>query len=94
MGAIALGYLLAQSVLHFVNIFASPVAAWVSHNEYRALMANASTTPASPMRYALPDLARFVILMPVWYLLMRWLYFKPIKTTSIDSAENTETNGS
>lgn len=25
VGAIALGYLLAQTILHFVNIFASPV---------------------------------------------------------------------
>src|SRR6185437_5096899 len=29
VGAIALGYLLAQVILHFVEIFASPVAVWV-----------------------------------------------------------------
>jgi hypothetical protein len=38
MGAIALGYLLAQCILHFVNIFASPIAGWVSRNDYRAIV--------------------------------------------------------
>jgi len=30
VGAIALGYLFAQGILHFVTIFASPVAGWLS----------------------------------------------------------------
>ena len=35
VGAIALGYLLAQGILHFVNIFASPIAGWVSRSYYK-----------------------------------------------------------
>jgi hypothetical protein len=30
-------------------------------------------------RYALPELIDFLLLMLVWYILMRWLYFKPGK---------------
>ena len=35
VGAIALGYVLAQTIMHFVNIFASPIAGWVAQEEYR-----------------------------------------------------------
>jgi hypothetical protein len=87
VGAIALGYLLAQCVLHFVNIFSAPVAGWISHNEYRALIPNAGATSGSSLRYALPDLARLVILLPVWYSSMRWLYYKPLETIAPISDE-------
>ena len=80
IGAIALGYLMAQSVLHFVNIFASPIAGWVSRSDYRAIIPSGSALTGVALKDALPDLISFVVLFVVWYLLVRWLYFTPPKT--------------
>ena len=82
VGAIALGYLLAQVILHFVEIFASPVAVWVSRNYYQSIVPR--TTPSAGLSFqdALPELERFLVLLLVWYLLLRWLYFKPVKETA------------
>jgi predicted Kef-type K+ transport protein len=76
VGAVALGYLFAQAILHFVNIFASPVVGWVTRNEYREMI------PASAgfsLRDTLPELIRFFLLLLVGYVLLRWLYFNPLK---------------
>jgi len=80
VGAIALGYLLAHCILHFVNIFASPVAGWVSRNDYRAIMPGGAAMVGFSLKDALPDLSRFVVLFVVWYVLVHWLYFTPSKT--------------
>jgi hypothetical protein len=90
VGAIALGYLLAQCILHFVNIFASPIAGWISRNQYRAFMPNGAALPGFSLKDALPDLSKFVVLSLVWYLLVRWLYFTPPKTDASKPAPNPE----
>ena len=87
VGAIALGYLLAQCAAYFVNAFSSPIARWVSRDEVRALIPNAGAPSGSSLRYALPELVRFVILLPIWYLLMRWLYYKSPKAITPISDE-------
>jgi hypothetical protein len=89
VGAIALGYLLAQGILHFVNIFTSPVTGWVTRNEYREMMPRTASSAGLPLRLALPELIRFSLLLLVWYLLLRWLYFKPLKDSS-EPAKNPE----
>ena len=90
VGAIALGYLLAQCILHFVNIFASPIAGWVSRNDYRAIVPGGAALAGFSPRDALPDLSRSVVLFLVWYLLVRWLYFTPPKTGASEPAPNPE----
>jgi hypothetical protein len=90
IGAIALGYLLAQCILHFVNIFASPIAGWVSRNDYRAIIPSGAELVGFSLKDALPDLTRFVVLFLVWYLLVRWLYFTPPKTDASAPAPNPE----
>jgi hypothetical protein len=80
VGAIALGYVLAQVIMHFANIFASPIAAWIARDEYRRLMTQslAPQSPAPigfPYRNALPELLSFLFLLPIWFVLLRWLYF-------------------
>jgi len=75
VGAIALGYVLAQCILHFVNIFGSPVAAWVTRNEYRDVIPHTAPVPGFLLRDALPEFVRFSLLFVVWYVLVRWLYF-------------------
>jgi hypothetical protein len=90
IGAIALGYILAQCILHFVNIFASPIAGWVSRNDYRAIIPGGASLAGFSFKDALPDLSRFVVLLLVWYLLVRWLYFTPPKTDASEPAPNPE----
>jgi hypothetical protein len=90
VGAIALGYLLAQSILHFVNIFTSPLAGWVTRNEYREMMPRTASSAGFPLQLALPELIRFSLLLLVWYVLLRWLYFKPLKNDSYELAKNPE----
>ena len=90
VGAIALGYLLAQCILHFVNIFASPITGWISRNQYRAIMPGGAALPSFSFKDAVPDLTKFVVLFLVWYLLVRWLYFTPSKTNASKPASNPE----
>ena len=88
VGAIALGYLFAQAFLHFVSVFASPVAGWVSRKQYGALVPGPSTLPGFSLQEALPELVRFLVLLLVWLVLMRWLYLKPVKKQESESALN------
>jgi hypothetical protein len=79
IGAIALGYAFAQGIFYFVNIFASPVAGWVSRKQYGGLVRQTASLPGFSLQDALPDAVRFVVLLLVWVILLRWLYFKPLK---------------
>lgn len=79
IGAIGLGYLLATIISHLANILASPIAGWVSRKEYGAFAAKAAELGAFSYQEALPELARFAVILLVWYLLVRWLYFTPLE---------------
>jgi hypothetical protein len=75
VGAIALGYVLAQAVLHFANIFTSPFTEWLVRREYPR-MSELGARPGLSLRPALPELVRAVALIVLLYFLLRWLYFK------------------
>jgi hypothetical protein len=81
VGAIGLGYLLATSISHLANIFASPIASWVSRKEYGEMMPKVSQ--GFSYQEALPELARSVVILVVWYSLVRWLYFKPVEKETV-----------
>src|SRR6266699_3883022 len=87
VGVVALGYLLAQSILHFVNIFTTPIASWMMRNEYGEF-APRSMTKAFSFKDVLPEMLTFVLLTLIWYVSIRWLYFKPLETSSNDPAPN------
>ncbi|MFZ0855248.1 MAG: hypothetical protein WAN10_00180 [Candidatus Acidiferrales bacterium] len=74
VGAIALGYLLAQGILLLVNVFDAPIAGWVEQKQYREILSHGAPT-AFPFADALPELAKCLGVLLVWYLLLRWLYF-------------------
>jgi len=93
VGAIALGYLLAQSLLHFVGIFSWPVARWISRGEYREIVPHASAVVGFSFRDALPELVNFLVSLIVWYVLLRWLYFKPLEGEKAEPRLNTEQSG-
>jgi len=90
IGAIGLGYLLAQTILHVVGIISAPLAVWVSQKEwagYRA--ATGYTSHSFPLRDALPELVRAVGLFVLWYLLVKWLYFTPPKSEPAPASQLT-----
>ncbi len=83
IGAIALGWLLAQDITQFAGIFATPVGEWVSQKEYPGLRAQTGGPPGLSFELGLPELIRFVLILAIWYGLVRWLYFNsPDKQTS------------
>jgi hypothetical protein len=79
VGAIALGYLLAEVVLYFVRVFTSPVTVWAERNLFRGLVPGTTSFSDPPLRAVASPATGFVILLLVWYLLVRWLYFTPLK---------------
>jgi len=74
VGAIALGWIFAQGILHFAYIFSAPVTGWLSRREFSGLVGH-----TTPLDEALLELARSVVVLVVGYLLLRWLYFKPLE---------------
>jgi|SRR5271156_4510840 len=90
VGAIGLGYLLADCILRFVNIFSSPVATWLARNEFREFRAPAAAPASFELQPALPEAISFFLILVVWYFLLRWLYFKPLQKTSTDLAPSPE----
>jgi hypothetical protein len=79
VGAIALGWTLAQTILHFVGIFSSPVAGWVTQKEIRQIDPRTTGGMSFPFRDAVPELMKTVLLLAVCYGLIRWLYYTPVK---------------
>lgn len=93
LAPVALGYLFAQGVLHFVNIFASPVAGWISRKQYGEFVPRTTGSAGFSLQDALPELTRFLLLLLVWYFLLRWLYFKPPKKEITEPAPNPQQAG-
>jgi hypothetical protein len=87
VGAVGLGYLLSQCVGHFVNIFAMPVVQWVARDQYHEIVPRSSGL--SP-KDALPDLVKFVVMLLVWLVLLRWLYFAGPQEQVSQQAPNPE----
>ncbi len=78
VAAIALGWLFAEGILHFANIFSAPVALWLARREYRGFVGHPPPT-GFPLQDALPELVKCIAILVVAYLLLRWLYFKPAR---------------
>ena len=80
VGAIALGWLLAQVLTHFVGIFTAPIAGWISRSEWGNSLGSSASLPAGVLlKDGVPELVRFFGLLILWYVLLRWLYFTPLK---------------
>ncbi|HEX5233921.1 MAG TPA: hypothetical protein VFW25_01180 [Silvibacterium sp.] len=86
VGAIGLGYLLAETILHFVSIFSSPVAGWFARYEYLKPLSGMRPPSPSPLEFAVPQVVEFVLLSVLWYILLRWLYFSPVKRETAELA--------
>jgi hypothetical protein len=89
IGAIALGYLLAEAILYFIGIFSTPVGSWLAQQRF--------STPASHRLSAdlivlsgLPQLINSVLLLLLWYVLLRWLYVEKSPKQTVTPAPNQE----
>ena len=74
VGAIALGWLFAQGILHFADIFIAPLAVWVQRIEYPGVFESRGSVPAGlSFLDAVPQLVQSLLLLLVAYVLLRWL---------------------
>jgi hypothetical protein len=86
IAGIGLGYLLAQIILYFINIFTSPVSLWIA----RMIFPDATASRRFPLEAALPQVIAFALLLALWYVLLRWLYLTPLgEQTTAPKAEPT-----
>jgi hypothetical protein len=79
VGAIALGMLFSQAVVHFASIFSSPVSQWISLRHYRIFSPRNDVPVSFSLGPAVPELIKCVALFAAGYVLLRWLYFNPIE---------------
>jgi hypothetical protein len=93
VGAIALGYLMAEGIISFGGIFAAPVGTWISRNEFPGLAPSGTLAPFSAFESALPYLIRFVVYLVVWYALLRWLYFTPLQREASEASASSQQSG-
>ena len=84
IGAIALGWVFAQGILHFAFVFSAPLAGWVTRREYGGITDRPIPTGFS-LQDALPELVRAISLLLVGYVLLRWLYYRPIQPETTES---------
>ncbi|SRR6266702_2995609 len=75
VGAIALGWIFAQVLIHFVGILSTPVGNWVSRRTFRSFAQQGSMMPEFTFRDSLPEAVRFVGLLIVGVVILRWLYY-------------------
>ena len=78
VGAIALGWLFAQGILHFANIFSAPIAGWLMRREYRGAMERANTATGFSLQDALPESVRSFSLLLVGIFLAALVVFQAI----------------
>ena len=76
VGAIALGYLLAQSVLHIAYVIIAPFASWITRNQYRGMAGSRDLPQGFMLMDSVPELIKSICLLLLWYVLFWWLYLK------------------
>ncbi len=91
VGALALGWVFAQGILHFAYVFSAPVASWLMRREYRGLVDRTATPTGLSLQDALPELVRSFSLLLVGYLLLRWLYYKPLERETLEPGSEQST---
>ena len=85
VGAIGLGWIFAQGVLHFADIFTAPIAGWIVRDEYKQFADHVAVPSGLLLRDALPELVRAFFLLLIGYVLLRWLYFKPVEVKGVEA---------
>lgn len=88
-GAIAVGWLFAQGVLHFAYMLAAPVSDWGLRTTYRSMSLPANLPTGFSLQPALPELVKSLAILLVAHVLLRWLYFDrtPRKEATLGSSD-------
>ena len=89
VGAIALGWIFSQGIVHFAFVFVAPIAAWVQRRQLRG-MPGWSPEMGLTLRDSVPELARSIALLLAGYALLRWLYFKPVEPEAAPESSSIE----
>lgn len=79
IGAIALGILLADAIVAFTNIFVAPLVVWTVDSGFGGISRGSRSSRGLPLEQSLAPLARFFVLILIWYFLLRWLYSEPLE---------------
>ena len=90
VGAIALGWLLAQSLSHFAATFTSPLAALAMQKQMQAFQSSSPRWENAALQRAILELVTAVSLFALSYILLRWLYYKPVQEQLIERTSNSE----
>ena len=90
VGAIALGWLLAEGVIHFVNVFIEPVEHWISQRQYWEMLHLSSSPPRFPFQLVLSELLTSVCQLLIAYGLLRWLYYPATEKQDQEQTPNQE----
>ena len=88
VGAIALGYLFAQGIMHFAAIFSDPVARWIMRGEFPGITDRPTVSAGFFLKDALTELVTSFFLLLLGYILLRWLYFKPLVEKTLNLTPN------
>jgi hypothetical protein len=84
VGAIALGWVFAQAVVHFAYSLAAPISSWLSRNQYRDMFHRTDLPTGFRLTDAVPELMKSLALLLLGYLLLRWLYRKRLEPVACD----------
>lgn len=76
-GAIALGWLLAMAITHFVGIFIEPVTVWMTRRQNWEIFSSNSSSAAFPFQLVFSQLLTCAAYLLIGYALLRWLYYPP-----------------
>lgn len=77
VGAIALGWIFAQSILHLVSVITTPLSVWEQQRFMSELRIGDVTHLGFPYQSSIPQLIAAIALALVGWLLLRWLYYSP-----------------
>jgi predicted Kef-type K+ transport protein len=90
VGAIAIGWLLAEGIIHFVNVFIEPEISWISQRQYLVLIHPNPGPPPFPFQLALSELLKSLFLLLIAYGLLRWLYYPATEKQDQEQTPNQE----
>jgi hypothetical protein len=83
VGAIALGWMFAQSVFHLIGAITDPLTTWERQRIlFSELRIGEARQPRITIQSSIPDLIAALALALVCLLLLRWLYYSPIEEES------------
>jgi hypothetical protein len=75
VGAIVVGWLLADGLIRVAGIFTSPIFSWVTLREFHTVTSSSYSSRPFPFQAGLPDAISAALLLLMGYGLLRWLYY-------------------